>query len=221
MSTTITSIRHGYAHSNVEQNRTDGWAIVRWQLDGYSLTQQWYEQARITGEYLKSIRYSPDIVIISPAIRTRMTADTICTILDIPYSQRIIDPRIQEIGQWVWEGRLKSEVFTREMMAEISEKKWHHKPEGWESPIDVQNRMQSAISSLVGTYTDQKILMISHGYSLKMLTRWLSLGWWDPDILESGYGMGNTGIVELEYNYPAIGINILDDIHIPESLRSR
>jgi broad specificity phosphatase PhoE len=221
MPTTITCIRHAHAFSNIEQNRSDGWAIVRWRLDGYALTQRWYEQARLTGEYLKNIWYTPDIVIISPAIRTRMTADTICTILDIPYSQRVIDPRIQEIGQWVWEGRLKSEVFTREMMTEISEKKWHHKPEGWESSIDVQNRMQSAIFSLVETYTDQKILMISHGYSLKMLTRWLSLGWWDPDILESGYGMSNTGIVELEYSYPTIGINILDDMHIPESLKSR
>ncbi len=107
------------------------------------------EQAVARGQAMKRQLIKPNIVAVSPALRTRDTARL--TLGEMKYRGKVyIDPDLQELSQGEFEGQVRDEVWTAEREAEAALLGKDYALPGGESVAALGERMYAAARRLDG-----------------------------------------------------------------------
>lgn len=120
-------------------------------------------------------KFNPDIIVASPFLRTRQTAEILASGLKkkILYSTLIIDYRRSES----MEGKcLKDFADTKEYKEwlEKAEKDWDFKLADGESYNEFDARIKEFIAILESNYDNKKILVVTHADVIRSIIRQLS-----------------------------------------------
>ncbi len=159
-------IRHGETKFNQEL-RYQGWSKK------VPLTQQGVGQVQGRIKLIK--KFDPDIIVASPFLRTRQTAEILAeaTKKEVLYSKLIIDYRRSES----MEGKLQSEYVGtkkyKEWLAK-ADSDWDFKLEDGESYNEFNNRVGEFIDILERSYDKKKILIVTHGDIIRSIIRQLN-----------------------------------------------
>jgi len=126
------------------------------------LTEDGVLQVQKAAEELKDRHF--DVLICSDFVRTKQTAELLAKKLGI--TKIIEDPRWREIGVGDFEGR-KNEEFID--FRTNNWPKWKDKnPQNIESFNSWQKRIYEACQDLLDKYSDKKVLVVTHGDSIRM-----------------------------------------------------
>lgn len=160
------AIRHAECENNVNNH------IVGGRSNESPLTQRGIEQAKQLGRYLLANDVTPDFVYISPAVRTRDTARFALEELGIDIDP-VVEHDLQELDQGLWTGRLRTETYTPDVLAEIARQGKDFKADGGESMNETGQRMLRAASVIADRHVDddgtQRGFMFTHGFATRCL----------------------------------------------------
>lgn len=130
------------------------------------------KQAEEIGILLNQTNIQFEQVFCSIANRTRQTLELILSQAQITNAPIIYSEELQELSQGDWEGKLRSEIYTPEQLAEINSNQWLFTPPNGESQKEVEKRMLAFISSeILDKYTEGSFLIVGHGIAFKCLLR--------------------------------------------------
>ncbi len=146
-------MRHGQAQSNIERvfdslGRADNHLTVVGK-------QVALENARALAKEV-----SIDLIITSPMIRTRETADIARGVFGLPESAVMVDERLHEIRVGEYDGKLVE--MWRNSFSSRTEP-FEMVREGAENFIDVRRRVGELLFEIEKRYPNKKILFVSHG----------------------------------------------------------
>lgn len=133
-----------------------------------ALTSRGLDQAARAAEYLKN-REQIDLVVASPLLRTRQTAETIARIYG---ADVLIDEGFTEANFGAWDGHTFGEIMTKwpeEMNAWLS--RTDVAPPGGESFDEVRARVDAARQRLVSEHAGKRIVVASHVTPIKLVVR--------------------------------------------------
>ncbi|MGB2580334.1 MAG: class I tRNA ligase family protein, partial [Minisyncoccia bacterium] len=153
-------MRHGDAESNAR-------GIVSSKIEGsasYGLTTNGRASAENAGQKLKEANI--DIIITSPFVRTKETAEIVAGTIGFDTRKIIVDERLKEIDTGVFDGKAIGEY--RGHFASITEK-FTKRPDGGENLLDVKRRVMSLMSDLENEYAGKTILVVTHEYPIWMI----------------------------------------------------
>jgi len=151
---TYFTMRHGESEKNVMGIVTDA-------VDKYPLTEKGRQD--ITASL--SDRPQFDLIISSPILRAKQTAELTAQTLGIPVEEIIFDERVRELAYGDMEGKLipeYSELCPRSQRFEI-------KIPGGESWNDLRQRTGEFLYEMETVHKNKNILIVSHGDPLLML----------------------------------------------------
>jgi broad specificity phosphatase PhoE len=133
-------------------------------------------------------RFAPELVISSPYVRARHTAEIIAAGLELPLK---IEPNLHERDM----GHLKGQSYDSviEDPTYDPERRWLWTPHGGESFEDVKRRVAPVIDRLAREHPDRDLVIVSHGGV--MLSLWAHVtGSWEGAILA-----GNCEVIVIEH----------------------
>lgn len=154
---TYYTLRHGESEKNVTSVVTDDYDAP------YPLTAKGIEDVRRSAADLKG---KIDIIISSPVLRARETAELVAVELGMKTTDIVIDEQIKETEHGIYEGKPLAD-YLEKYPTDMT--KFESKPEGGESWNDMRMRMGKFMYSLEEKYQDKRILIVSHGDPLSML----------------------------------------------------
>jgi isoleucyl-tRNA synthetase len=155
---TYFTMRHGESTKNIEPR------IVTDDPNAeYPLTEKGIADVKRAAKELVG---GVDVVITSPVMRARDTAQLMVDELGLSAEQLVVDERIGEIKHGVFEGKLLSE-FQAAYPDGID--RFTAAPEGGESWTDTKRRMGEFLYDLEQRYQGKRILIVSHGDPLWLL----------------------------------------------------
>ena len=150
-------MRHGEAQSNVQD-------VMNSISDAPDhLTERGKEEVVAAAKELQ--KKDIDLIISSPFVRTRETAQIIQEVLRLSSEDLILDKRLGEVQTGIFNGKLHKEYD--EFFA--SDDWFTKRPEGGESPRDVKVRMGECLYDIDSQYKDKKILIVTHGGPARQL----------------------------------------------------
>ncbi len=160
-------LRHGESESNVKR-------IKAGQLDKYHLTEKGREQSRKVARILKKEKI--DIIISSPVLRARETAEIISRELGV---EVIEDELIKEYDFGSWNGYSSEELINSEnglykeyKELPLSEEKYNFRLGGdGESRKEIEERVRKFVEKCVKNYAGANILIVGHGGTNAMFHR--------------------------------------------------
>lgn len=159
-------IRHGESEMNTNTHLIGG------RSNETPLTARGIEQARLLGKYFRENGIIPTHVFTSPALRTLQTADTTLSAMNINIKPTIAN-EIQEMDQGDYVGRLRSEVYTPEVLLKIDKQGKNFKLPGGESMNDVGKRMLQWVELNVPVATAAEVehttFVFGHGIAIRTL----------------------------------------------------
>jgi broad specificity phosphatase PhoE len=151
-------VRHGETDWNREgryQGQSDPPLDEQGRLQAEALA------ASLAGRGIEAI-YSSDLQ------RASETARVLSARLGLPL---VLDPRLREIHQGEWEGRLVDDI--RRAYPEAWALQWqqplHARAPGGESIVEVGNRVSQAADEIASWHPDAMILIVSHALSIAIL----------------------------------------------------
>lgn len=149
--TRLVLIRHGETDWNVI-GRYQGQADPPLNRQGLQQAQRLVEELRPAG---LELLYS------SPLRRAWQTAEIVARALDLPLYP---EPRLMEIHQGAWQGRLRSEIEAGypELFRRWQDEPWEVTPPGGESLQQVQARVYAALDDIVARHEGQVIGLVTH-----------------------------------------------------------
>lgn len=153
-------IRHGEAANNVRKNYIAG------RSNEFSLTEDGIKQSRRLGKILLEKGLIPDQVFSSPAERARQTARTALKAMGLDYLPVIEDDRLQEQDTGEWTGRVATEIFTDETLAQIAALGKEFRSPGGESFNDVGHRMREWTAA---AEENKRTFAFTHGGAIRCL----------------------------------------------------
>lgn len=149
--------RHGEAENNVKM------VISSLIENPHHLTDLGKKQARDAGQWLKGKNI--DLIITSPFIRTKETAEIIAQQIGFDKNKIVSDDRLRELGAGIWNGK-----NFHDFVAHLKEKdRFEHAPEGGENYVDIKKRMGDVLYDLENKYEGKNILIVSHDTPLFLL----------------------------------------------------
>ncbi len=151
-------VRHGEAESN-----TLGILSTKVETK-HHLTDLGREQAKEVSEKIKKDKI--DVIISSPFLRTKETAEIIAKEIGYSEDKIIYDSRLHEVSVGVLDG--KSDAEYQAYFGTREEKFWKI-PEGGESHTDVKNRMTEFLYDINSKYEGKNILIVSHNTPLWLM----------------------------------------------------
>jgi len=156
--TRLVLIRHGETDWNVE-GRYQGQADPPLNARGIA-------QARRLAHDLAGAGI--DVLYSSPLKRALETARILAQTLHVPL---YTDPRLMEIHQGKWEGRLRSEIVEQYpiLFQQWLTDPWTVSPPGGESLRDVQARVYAAVEEIVARHRGQTIGLVTHRIPIALL----------------------------------------------------
>jgi probable phosphoglycerate mutase len=178
-------VRHGRTEGNVRRilvGRTD-----------IPLDELGYRQAAVMAEHITTLK-RPDVIIASPLLRARETAQAIADRLDLPIE---IEPGIAELNFGSYEGWLLEDIRAQqpEFAAQFADLDIDTHWPGGERLSEFHLRVRTAISRLATRYASHTAVIVSHGGVLGSLAAQL-LG--TPPNDWSRYRIRNCSITHLE-----------------------
>ncbi len=149
--------RHGEAENNLKM-------IISTKIDSpHHLTEQGKRQAGDAGKWLKGKKI--DVIICSPFVRTKETAEIISRIIGFDNKNIVFEPRLRELEAGIWEGKPFRDFSNNFVHADRFTKTL----EGGENYADIKKRVGSVLYDLENKYEGKNILIISHDTPLFLL----------------------------------------------------
>ncbi len=147
-------MRHGKAKSNINHIWESGYDTTN------SLLPESLDEIRKNAKQLKE-KYAIDIIVSSPVLRTRQTAEVAGEVLNIPQSEIVFDERLREINPGEsYQGKPLESYLG--IFKHYKERFLTPNKEG-ENYRDVKKRVMSALYDLEKKYSGKNILIVSHG----------------------------------------------------------
>lgn len=202
-------MRHGEAESNAQ-------GVVSSKIEGsasYGLTTKGRTSAENAGQKLKDVNI--DIVITSPFVRTKETAEIVAGAIGFDTLKIIVDERLKEIDTGVFDGKKISEYrghFTS------TKEKFTKRPEGGENLLDVKRRVMSLMSDLEKEYSGKTILIVTHEYPVWMIFAGSSGATVDESVAIRGENedfIETGGIINISYVPFSHNADFEFDMHLP------
>jgi 2,3-bisphosphoglycerate-dependent phosphoglycerate mutase len=166
-------VRHGQSQGNVARDAADLAGLAMIDIDvrdvDVPLSDLGHRQAEAAGRYFAALPEDerPEVILSSPYIRARQTAEAICKAggLSGGPSRSIIDERLREREFGIFD-RLTG-IGIRQKYPEEAEhrtrlSKFYHRPPGGESWADVILRLRSALNTINLHYCDRRVLVVCH-----------------------------------------------------------
>jgi broad specificity phosphatase PhoE len=136
----------------------------------YPLTQRGYEQAQITGAYLRGLYPDGfDVYYASYYERAKMTME-----LMWPNAKIYEDPRLAEAQRGIYHGLTSDQVrelFPNEIARKEREGLYHYRPWGGENWPDVELRIHSFLGTLARDCEGKSVCIVVHGHWLILFQR--------------------------------------------------
>ena len=209
-------IRHAESEMNVNNHLISG-RSTETPLSGRGI-----HQADLLGKRLNQERVRFDKVYSSIAVRALDTAKIVCEQIKYSLDEIIQSDQLVELSQGEWEGKLRSEIYTSEMLARINADNWNFKAPSGESQKELEERMTAYINrNIVVPYLtaeennlgyNQITGIFSHGTAIKCFLRGIMN--WDPNMTYKT-SLDNTSISRLKYSkdgWRLLGMN--DTAHL-------
>lgn len=202
-------IRHGQAKTNTRPDRIGG------RSNSSPLTRQGRAEAETLGRYLLEHAIAPTAAYVSTARRARHTMERVIHAASYKL-EPIVDRRLQEMGQGAAEGRLRSEIYTDEVLAKLHEEQFEFRLPGGESINDVGQRMHGALRSYTMQHPDETILIVSHGMAINSLLG-TQLDWSHEQTVGKGRIPANASLTRFVMNAAVIAPHSLSYV-VPHEL---
>lgn len=168
-------IRHAESQTNLDRSIIAGRDTLA------QLSQHGELQAERLGEWFSAEDIHPDEVCASPATRTRQTAEICLRAMDCDVVP-VVDDRLPEMSQGVWEGRRRSHVYRPAVIAQIVRQRRDFRAPGGESINMTHERMQAFIDDVAREAVSETegqpkvVFAFTHGLSTRVLVGTM-LGW--------------------------------------------
>lgn len=164
-------IRHAESEGNVNHHLVGG------QSNHLPLSGRGEDQAHRLGRRLAAEGQVFDAVFASSALRAQETARIACSYLhQAPPAE--VRPELVELAQGDWEGRLRADIYTPELLLALRADPYDFRPPGGESQRDVEARMYRWLDEIVQRFdqTDKllRVAAFSHGFAIKTLVAGLT-----------------------------------------------
>ena len=166
-------VRHGQSQGNVARDAAHeaGLATIDIEMRDVDvpLSELGHAQAEAAGRWFAALpeEERPEVILSSPYIRARQTAEAICSAGGLAggESKSVIDERLREREFGVFD-RLTT-LGIREKFPEEAEHrqrlgKFYHRAPGGESWADVILRLRSAMNTINIQYSDRRVLVVCH-----------------------------------------------------------
>ncbi len=157
-------IRHAESTMNVQPHLVGG------RSNHAELSPKGIEQAKTLGRYLLAEGVEPTRIYASPALRTLQTAQYSLVEMGLTH-EPVVHDALQELSQGVCEGRLRSEVYTPKVLADITRLGKDFRLEGGESMNDVGLRMlgwaTETLAAEPARAEGEQILVYTHGGAIR------------------------------------------------------
>ncbi|MDP2668849.1 MAG: class I tRNA ligase family protein [bacterium] len=154
-------MRHGEAITNAKN-------ITNCTLEKniYPLTPKGRREAARSAGEMKKKKIKPDIIVASPFLRTKETAEKIAEFFEIDKKNIKLDVRLGEINTGIFaEGKpAKYHAFYKSQI-----EKFEKNPPDGENLNDLKKRAFAVIEEIESQYSDKIVLIVSHEYTLWML----------------------------------------------------
>jgi broad specificity phosphatase PhoE len=166
-------VRHGQSQGNVARDAADEAGSHEIDIDvrdvDVPLSKLGFEQAEAAGRWFADLprHERPEIILSSPYVRARQTAEAICKAgaLAGGPARTIIDERLREREFGIFD-RLTTigirERFPEEAAHRRRLGKFYHRPPGGESWADVILRLRSMLNTINLHYCDRRVLVVCH-----------------------------------------------------------
>lgn len=180
-------------HAQTEYNRNHQYIGGR--SSHLAINENGWEQARMLGQWMAEKNFPLHHLYCSTAKRAKQTLEGIQEVF--PIEQVQYSAELEELSQGDWEGQLRNEIYSKELLETINSNNYRFKAPNGESQEEVENRMYQFIEKEILPYDRKNIVMLTHGMAIKCLLR---------KILDSSPAMtykikiDNTSITKLAYS---------------------
>ncbi len=166
-------VRHGQSQGNVARDAAHQAGLAMIDIDmrdvDVPLSDLGHAQADAAGRWFAALAEDrrPEVILSSPYIRARQTAEAICKAgaLAGGESKSVIDERLREREFGVFD-RLTSFGIKQKYPEEAEHRamlgKFYHRAPGGESWADVILRLRSAVNTINIQYSDRRVLVVCH-----------------------------------------------------------
>ncbi len=154
-------VRHAQSEKNVMRHLVGG------RCNSTPLTQKGRKQATALGKRWSNTQ-SFDYIYSSIADRCQSTALIVTNCLGFPRDQIQYSEEIVELSQGEWEGKLRKEIYTSEVLKAINKDNWNFKAPGGESQAEAAERMMTFVQNLVReSERKDKVAIFTHAGAIK------------------------------------------------------
>jgi 2,3-bisphosphoglycerate-dependent phosphoglycerate mutase len=166
-------VRHGQSEGNVARDAADEAGLHEIDIDmrdvDVPLSELGLGQAEAAGRWFAALPHDerPEIILSSPYVRTRQTAEAICKAgaLSGGPARAIVDERLREREFGIFD-RLTTVGIRQRHPQEAAHRrrlgKFYHRPPGGESWADVILRLRSMLNTINLHYCDRRVLVVCH-----------------------------------------------------------
>jgi 2,3-bisphosphoglycerate-dependent phosphoglycerate mutase len=166
-------VRHGQSQGNVARDAAHEAGLHEIDIDirdvDVPLSALGFQQATAAGRWFASLPEGerPEIILSSPYLRARQTAEAICKAgaLAGGPAKSVIDERLREREFGVFD-RLTTlgirDRYPEEAAHRAKLGKFYHRPPGGESWADVILRLRSMMNTINLHYCDRRVLIVAH-----------------------------------------------------------
>ena len=170
---TLWLVRHGQSQGNVARDAAHEAGSLEIDIDirdvDVPLSELGFRQADAAGRWFAALPKDerPEIILCSPYLRARQTAEAICKAgaLAGGPAKSIIDERLREREFGVFD-RLTTlgirDKYPEEAAHRAKLGKFYHRPPGGESWADVILRLRSMLNTINLHYSDRRVLVVAH-----------------------------------------------------------
>lgn len=166
-------VRHGQSQGNVARDEAhEGGKLVidlKWRDVDVPLSDLGEQQAAAAGRWFAARPEAdrPQILLSSPYVRARQTADAICNAGGLAGGAKstVLDERLREREFGVFDGLTTAGIRARypdEAAHRAKMGKFYHRPPGGESWADVILRLRSSLNSIALQYEGKRVLIVCH-----------------------------------------------------------
>ncbi len=156
--TRLILIRHGKTEWNLER-RLEGRSDPPLNGEGIAQAQRMATELKNAGI---------DAIYTSPLRRAYQTAQILAWAVDVRLE---VEPRLTEVDQGEWQGRLRSEIerATPDLLHRWETAPWSTRPPGGESLKEVQRRVAEALDEILGQKRHVCVALVSHRYPIALI----------------------------------------------------
>jgi 2,3-bisphosphoglycerate-dependent phosphoglycerate mutase len=209
-------VRHGQSQGNVAREAAHEAGLHEIDIDvrdvDVPLSDLGHQQAEAAGHWFAALPVDerPEVILSSPYVRARQTAEAICNAGGLITSVKmIVDERLREREFGIFD-RLTTVGIRSRFPEEAAHRaklgKFYHRPPGGESWADVILRLRSALNTINLHYCDRRVLIVCHQVVV-LCMRYILEGLTEHEILaiDKQAEILNCGIVRYDFEPDAHG----------------